>query len=37
MLAWFRTKGKGYQTLMHAVLRGYYEHERRRIDQHEPR
>ena len=37
MLAWFRTKGKGYQTLMNAVLRGYYEHERRHTDQHEPR
>jgi len=30
MLRWFRAKGKGYQTLMNAVLRGYYEHERQR-------
>jgi uncharacterized protein (DUF4415 family) len=37
MLAWFRTKGKGYQTLMHAVLRGYHEHERLRTDQQELR
>jgi uncharacterized protein (DUF4415 family) len=37
MLAWFRTiKGKGYQTLMNAVLRGYYEHERLHTDRHEP-
>ena len=27
MVRWFRTKGKGYQTLINAVLRGYYEHE----------
>ncbi|MEI2770326.1 MAG: BrnA antitoxin family protein [Candidatus Competibacter sp.] len=27
VLRWFRTKGKGYQTLINAVLRGYYEHE----------
>ncbi len=27
VLRWFRGKGKGYQTLMNAVLRGYYEHE----------
>ena len=33
MLASFRTiKGKGYQTLMNAVLRGYYEHERLHTD-----
>ena len=37
MLAWFRTiKGKGYQTLMNALLRGYYEHERLHTDRHEP-
>jgi uncharacterized protein (DUF4415 family) len=29
MLKWFRARGKGYQTLINAVLRGYYEHERR--------
>ncbi len=28
MLRWFRGKGKGYQTLINAVLRSYYEHER---------
>ena len=28
VLAWFRTRGKGYQTLINAVLRSYYEHER---------
>lgn len=27
MLAWFKQQGKGYQSLMNAVLRGYYEHE----------
>lgn len=38
MLAWFRTvKGKGYQTLINAVLRGYYEHERLHADRHELR
>ena len=37
MLAWFRTRGKGYQTLINAVLRGYYEHERSHTDRHEPR
>ncbi len=30
MLAWFRTRGRGYQTLINAVLRGYYEHETHR-------
>ena len=28
MLGWFRAKGRGYQTLMDAVPRGYHEHER---------
>lgn len=38
MLAWFRaSKGKGYQTLMNAVLRGYYEHEHLHTDRHDPR
>ena len=37
MLVWFRTRGKGYQTLMNAVLRGYYEHERLHTDRHAPR
>ena len=38
VLTWFRTtKGKGYQTLINAVLRGYYEHERLHTDRHEPR
>ena len=27
MLRWFKGKGRGYQTLINAVLRGYYEHE----------
>jgi uncharacterized protein (DUF4415 family) len=36
VLAWFRTKGKGYQTLSNAVLRSYYEHERLHTDRHEP-
>ena len=37
VLAWFRTsKGKGYQTLINAVLRSYYEHERLHTDRHEP-
>lgn len=27
MLEWFKKKGKGYQTHINAVLRGYYEHE----------
>lgn len=35
VLAWFRTKGKGYQTLINAVLRSYYEHERLHTDRHE--
>ena len=29
MVRWFRARGKGYQTLINAVLRGYYEHEHR--------
>ncbi len=37
VLAWFRTRGKGYQTLINAVLRGYYEHERLHTDRYEPR
>jgi uncharacterized protein (DUF4415 family) len=28
MLRWFRGKGRGYQTLINAILRGYYEHEK---------
>lgn len=36
MLTWFRAKGKSYQTLINAVLRGYYEHERH-SESHEPR
>ena len=36
MLQWFRARGKGYQTLINAVLRGYYEHERH-SETHEPR
>jgi uncharacterized protein (DUF4415 family) len=30
MLRWFRARGRGYQTLINAVLRGYYEHEQRK-------
>jgi uncharacterized protein (DUF4415 family) len=30
LLRWFQGKGRGYQSLMNAVLRGYYEHERTR-------
>ena len=37
VLAWFRTRGKGYQTLINAVLRSYYEHERLHTGRHEPR
>jgi len=37
VLAWFRTRGKGYQTLINAVLRSYYEHERLHTDRHESR
>lgn len=29
VLEWFRAKGRGWQTRMNAVLRSYYEHERR--------
>lgn len=29
MLAWFRRQGRGYQTRINAVLRGYFEHVRR--------
>jgi uncharacterized protein (DUF4415 family) len=29
VLRWFREQGKGYQTRINAVLRGYYEHEHR--------
>ena len=29
VLEWFRTKGRGYQTRINAVLRAYYLHERR--------
>ena len=35
MLKWFRAKGRGDQTLINAVLRGYYEHERSHSDGHE--
>jgi uncharacterized protein (DUF4415 family) len=28
VLEWFRTKGRGYQTRINAVLRAYYLHER---------
>lgn len=28
VLRWFRGQGKGYQTRINAVLRGYVEHER---------
>jgi len=30
MLRWFRQQGRGYQTRINAVLRGYFEHERHR-------
>ncbi|MGH6881575.1 MAG: BrnA antitoxin family protein [Hypericibacter sp.] len=29
VLDWFKAKGRGWQTRMNAVLRSYYEHERR--------
>lgn len=29
VLEWFKAKGRGWQTRMNAVLRSYYEHERR--------
>lgn len=29
VLEWFRTKGKGYQTIMNAVLKGWVEQHRR--------
>lgn len=29
VLAWFRSQGKGYQTLMNAVLKGYADHHRK--------
>ena len=29
VLDWFKAKGHGWQTRMNAVLRSYYEHERR--------
>ncbi len=28
VVEWFKAQGKGYQTLMNAVLRGYVEHRR---------
>jgi uncharacterized protein (DUF4415 family) len=28
VLRWFRTRGRGYQTRINAVLRSYYLHER---------
>ena len=30
VVRWFRSQGKGYQSLMNAVLRGYVEHEQRK-------
>jgi uncharacterized protein (DUF4415 family) len=30
MVEWFRGQGRGYQTRMNAVLRAFYEHERRK-------
>lgn len=30
VLRWFRAKGRGYQTLINAVLRSYYRHEQSR-------
>ncbi len=30
LLRWFRSQGRGYQTRINAVLRGYYRHERRK-------
>jgi uncharacterized protein (DUF4415 family) len=30
VLEWFRTRGRGYQTRINAVLRAYYLHERRK-------
>ena len=32
VLAWFRAQGKGYQTLMNAVLKGYVDHQARNAD-----
>ena len=29
VLEWFKANGRGWQTRMNAVLRSYYEHERR--------
>ena len=29
VLDWFKAHGRGWQTRMNAVLRSYYEHERR--------
>lgn len=28
MVDWFRRQGRGYQTKINAILRGYFEHER---------
>ena len=28
VVQWFKTQGKGYQTLMNAVLKGYVDHQR---------
>ncbi|MEK7244206.1 MAG: BrnA antitoxin family protein [Thermodesulfobacteriota bacterium] len=28
VMEWFRTKGKGYQTIMNAVLKGWVEQHR---------
>ncbi len=30
VLEWFKSQGRGWQTRMNAVLRTYYEHERRK-------
>jgi uncharacterized protein (DUF4415 family) len=29
VLDWFKSRGRGWQTHMNAVLRSYFEHERR--------
>jgi len=29
VVQWFKAQGKGYQTLMNAVLKGYVDHKRR--------
>lgn len=37
MLRWFKAQGRGYQTRINAVLRGYYEHERHKEPQRSDR